>query len=120
MSKEPKSARTAPATPPPAPPEPQADPAILLGAAGVRPDGPPPQIAIARSDGADVVDLTVLSEQRRMLQELFNVALGRDPDSTRSLIDQTLATPKVTKVREAAQRMAEQLSARGFEIVQRS
>jgi hypothetical protein len=118
MSKEPKAARakSAPQSPPP---EPVADPAILLGAAGVRADGPPPKVSIARCDGADVIDLTAQREHRRLLEELFNVALGREPDSSRSLIDQTSATPKVIKVREAAQHMEEQLGARGFEIVRR-
>ncbi len=122
MSKEPKSARAAPAKAPRPPREPEAeakaDPAITLGQPAA-PVGPPPKVAIARCDGADVIDLGAQREHRQLLEELFNVALGRDPDSSRSLIDQTSATPKVIKVREAAQQMEEQLGARGFEIVRR-
>ncbi len=113
MSKEPRAARAAAAK------APEADPAVVLGDAAKRPDGPPPHITIARSDGGVWIDLKAERDRHRMLEELFNVALGRTPESTRSLIDQTSATPKVTKVREAAQRMAEQLGARGFEIVRR-
>ncbi len=65
------------------------------------------------------IDLRAERERLRVLEELFNVGIGRAPDSTRSLIDQTTATPKVTKVREAAHRMAERLEARGFQILKR-
>jgi len=100
--------------------EPKADPAAVLGDARAQAEGAAPMITIARADGSVWIDLRAEREQRRVLEELFNVALGRAPDSTRSLIDQTSATPKVTKVRDAAQRMAERLGARGFEIVRRS
>ena len=113
MSKEPKAARAAPAE------EPKVDPAVVLGDAA-RSDGRPPVITIARADGGVWIDLAAERERLRVLEELFNVALGRAPDSTRSLMDQTTATPKVTKVREAAQRMAERLGARGFEITRRT
>ena len=116
MSKEPKSARAALAKAPP--PQAEPDPAITLGQPEA-PVGPPPKVSIARCDGADVIDLGAQREHRQLLEELFNVALGRAPDSSRSLIDQTSATPKVIKVREAAQQMEEQLGARGFEIVRR-
>ena len=112
MSKEPKAARAA------AVEAPKADPAIVLGEAG-RPKARPPVITIARADGGVWIDLAAERERLRVLEELFNAALGREPDSTRSLMDQTSATPKVTKVREAAQRMAERLGARGFEIIRR-
>ena len=104
MSKEPTAAPAA------------ADPNILLGDAAPRVDAPAPTITIARADGSVWIDLKAERERRRVLEELFNVALGRAPDSTRSLIDQTTATPRITKVREAAERMSERLAARGFEI----
>ncbi len=113
MSREPKVARSAPD----AEPEPQADPAAVLGKAGGRVDQAAPYITLARCDGVVWIDLRAERERLRVLEELFNVAIGRAPDSTRSLIDQTTATPKVTKVREAAHRMSERLSARGFQIL---
>ncbi len=113
MSREPRTARTEPAA------EPEADPAAVLGDAADRAVGPPPYITLARADGVVGIDLRAERERLRVLEELFNVGLGRAPDSTRSLIDQTTATPKVTKVREAALRMGERLSARGFQIVRR-
>ena len=115
MSREPKVARPAPD------PEPasEADPAAVLGKAGGRVDQAPPYITLARADGVVWIDLAAERQRLRVLEELFNVGLGRAPDSTRSLIDQTTATPKVTKVREAALRMGERLSARGFQIVRR-
>jgi hypothetical protein len=115
MSREPRTARSAPA----AEPELQADPAAVLGEAAGRVDRAAPYITIARADGVVWIDLAAERQRLRVLEELFNVALGRSPDSTRSLIDQTTATPKVTKVREAALRMGERLSARGFQIVWR-
>ena len=113
MSKEPKAARAALAE------TPEADPALVLGEAAPRSDGRPPVITIARADGGVWIDIAAERERLRVLEELFNVALGRTPDNTRALIDQSTATPKVTKVREAAQRMAQRLGARGFEIVRR-
>ena len=113
MSKEPKAARAAPAE------EPMVDPALVLGDAAPRSDGPPPVINIARANGGVWIDIVVEQERQRVLEELFNVALGRSPDNTRALIDQSSATPKVTKVREAAQRMAQRLGVRGFEIIRR-
>jgi len=116
MSKEPKAARADKAAPAKAPPE--ADPEILLRDPD-RPADRPPTITVVRADGSVWIDLKAERERMKVLEELFNVALGRAPDSTRSLIDQTTATPKVTKVRDAAHLMADRLAARGFEIVRR-
>jgi hypothetical protein len=112
MSKEPKAAKGATAEKP-------ADPEALLEDSGVRIDQAP-VITLARADGSVWIDLRAERERLRVLEELFNVALGREPASTKSLIDQTMATPKVTKVREAAHRMSDRLATRGFEISRRS
>ena len=72
MSKEPKAARAAPAQEPKA----EADPAVVLGDAA-RSDGRPPVINIARADGGVWIDLAAERERLRVLEELFNVALGR-------------------------------------------
>ena len=114
MGREPRAARTAAAEV-----EEPADPTVLLQDA-VRPVvAEPPTITVARADGSVGIDLRAERERMRVMEELFNVGIGRAPDSTRSLIDQTTATPKVTKVKAAAHRMTDRLAARGFEIVRR-
>ncbi len=116
MSREPRRARAAVVE---IAIEAPADPRVLLQDA-VRPVvTTSPTIFVARADGGVWIDLQAERDRIKVLEELFNAGLGRTPDSTRALIDQTTATPKVTKVREAAQRMAERLGARGFEIVRR-
>ncbi len=101
------------------PSEPRADPAGVLGEASRRIDEQLPYVSTARADGVVWIDLAAEHRRLRMMEELFNVGIGREPGSTRSLIDQTTATPKVTKARDAAHRMAERLAARGFELVRR-
>ncbi len=120
MSREPRGAQAAMVkTPAETPAETTGDPTLLLQDA-VRPVmTSSTTIFVARADGGVWIDLQAERDRIRVLEELFNAGLGRTPDSTRALIDQTTATPKVTKVWEAAQRMAERLGARGFEIVRR-